>query len=56
MSNPRNILFILNSLTFGGAEKLAVTLLNELDTSKFSLSLLYLRKKEALLGELHQSR
>jgi len=56
MSNPRNILFILNSLTFGGAEKLAVTLLNELDTSKFSLSLLYLRKKEAMLGELNQSR
>jgi glycosyltransferase involved in cell wall biosynthesis len=56
MSNPRNILFILNSLTFGGAEKLAVTLLNELDTSNLSLSLLYLRKKEAMLGELNQSR
>ncbi len=56
MSDPRNILFILNSLTFGGAEKLVVTLLNELDTSKLSLSLLYLRKKEAMLAELNQSR
>ncbi len=56
MSHPRNILFILNSLTFGGAEKLAVTLLNELDSSKLSLSLLYLRRKEAMLGELNQSR
>jgi len=53
---PRKILFILNSLMQGGAEKVMVTLLNGLDTSEFALSLLYLRKKEGILGELNQSR
>ncbi len=56
MPGPANIMFILNSLTVGGAEKLAVTLLNEIHTSRFSLSLTYLRKKEGLLGELEQNR
>lgn len=49
-------LFVLNSLTAGGAERVIVTLLNRLDTSVFSNSLLYLRKKDSILGELDKSR
>lgn len=50
------LLFIVNSLETGGAEKQVVTLLNHLDTRRFRLHLAYLKRKEALLGQLHAER
>lgn len=57
MENPRiNLLFIVNSLTFGGAEKHVVSLVNTLDTARFRLSLAYLKKDETLLAQLDRKR
>jgi glycosyltransferase involved in cell wall biosynthesis len=57
MENRRiNLLFIVNSLTFGGAEKQVVTLVNHLDTARFRLSLAYLKKDETLLPQLDRKR
>lgn len=56
MSKKKSILFIVNSLGTGGAEKHVVTLLNRLDPSKFSLSLAYLKNRTDLLPQLVQSR
>ena len=50
------LLFIVNSLETGGAEKQVVTLLNHLDTRRFRLHLAYLKRNEALLGQLHAER
>ena len=44
------LLFIVNSLETGGAEKQVVTLLNHIDTRRFRLHLAYLKRNEALLG------
>ncbi len=53
MENRRiNLLFIVNSLSFGGAEKQVITLVNQLDTTRFRLSLAYLKNEEELLPEL----
>jgi glycosyltransferase involved in cell wall biosynthesis len=52
-----NLLFIVDSLAFGGAEKHVITLLNNLDTTRFRLSLAYLKnEKIRLLEQLDQSR
>lgn len=57
MENRRiNLLFIVNSLSFGGAEKQVVTLVNQLDTTRFRLSLAYLKNEEDLLPELDRER
>jgi glycosyltransferase involved in cell wall biosynthesis len=56
MDSRKKILFVLNSFISGGAEKVVTTLLNHLDTSEFSLSLLYLRKLEGMLGNLNRDR
>ena len=50
------VLFIVNSLETGGAEKQVVTLLNHLDTGRFRLHLAYLKRNEELLPELRQER
>lgn len=50
------LLFIVNSLETGGAEKHVVTLLNHIDTRRFRLHLAYLKRKEALLPQLHTDR
>lgn len=50
------VLFIVNSLETGGAEKQVVTLLNHLDGSRFRLHLAYLKRNEKLLPELRQER
>jgi glycosyltransferase involved in cell wall biosynthesis len=50
------VLAIVSSLCFGGAEKHTVALLNELEQSRFELSLAYLKPVEALLPQLHQER
>jgi glycosyltransferase involved in cell wall biosynthesis len=46
------ILFLINSLTFGGAERQTIDLVNNLDSSTFDLSLLYLNKNESLLPKI----
>lgn len=51
-----NLLFIVNSLSFGGAEMHVITLLNKLDTSRFRLSLAYLKKENDLLAQLDSER
>jgi glycosyltransferase involved in cell wall biosynthesis len=57
MENRRiNLLFIVNSLTFGGAEKHVVTLLNNLDTARFRLSLAYLKNDATLLPQIERKR
>ena len=50
------LLFVVNSLETGGAEKQVVTLLNHLDTRRFRLHLAYLKRNEALLGQLQAER
>jgi glycosyltransferase involved in cell wall biosynthesis len=57
MSAPRpGLLFIVNSLGVGGAEKQVVTLLNHLDTGQFRLHLAYLKPGDLLLPQLHPSK
>jgi len=55
-SEPPGLLFIVNSLETGGAEKQVVTLLNHIDTRRFRLHLAYLKRNEALLGQLRTER
>ena len=50
------VLSIVSSLCVGGAEKHTVALLNELELSRFKLSLAYLKPDEALLPQLHHER
>jgi len=50
------VLFIVNSLCFGGAEKHAVTLANRLDRARFEPSFSYLKPEESLLPQLDAQR
>jgi len=50
------LLFIVNSLGLGGAEKQVITLLNHLDASRFRLHLAYLKRCERLLPQLNAAR
>ena len=50
------LLFIVNSLHMGGAEKQVVTLLNRLDSSRFRLHLAYLKRGETLIPQLQRSK
>jgi glycosyltransferase involved in cell wall biosynthesis len=52
---PR-VLFLVNSLVTGGAERQAVSLLNSLDCETFHLSLGYLKPDTALLPQLKRER
>lgn len=56
MSARPGLLFIVNSLKLGGAEKQLITLLNALDTSRFRLHLAYLKRDAALLPQLQGDR
>ncbi len=47
-----NLLFIVNSLQVGGAERHVVTLFNHLDSASFRCSLAYLKGQDALLNEI----
>ena len=49
---PLRVLFIVNSLCFGGAEKHAVTLANALGQRNFDVSLVYLKNDVALLPQV----
>lgn len=51
-----NLLFIVNSLGFGGAEKHVVTLANNLDVSHFKRSLAYLKSEDEILPQLDRDR
>ena len=53
---PRRVLFIVNSLCVGGAERHVITLLNHLDTQRFRLSLACLKPEAAQLPHLRQER
>lgn len=55
-SRPPAVLFLVNSLRTGGAEKQLVSLLNHLDTRRFSLHLAYLKRSEQLLPQLDRGR
>ncbi|MES2126792.1 MAG: glycosyltransferase [Pseudomonadota bacterium] len=50
------VLFVVNSLIFGGAEKHVVTLLNHLDGRRFRCSLVYLKNETALLGQIDHDK
>lgn len=50
------VLFIVNSLETGGAEKQVVTLLNHLDAGRYRLHLAYLKRDETLLPQLRRER
>ena len=52
---PR-ILFIVNSLNPGGAERHVVSLVNHLDSREFPVTLAYLHPGEALLSEIRADR
>ena len=54
--HPPGLLFIVNSLELGGAEKQVVTLLNHLPPGRFRLHLAYLKRSERLLPQLDTSR
>ena len=57
MTTPRpGLLFIVNSLEVGGAEKQVVTLLNHLDTRQFRLHLAYLKSGDRLLPQLDSGK
>ena len=45
---PVKVLFILNSLAFGGAERQSIDLINKLNRNRFSIGLAYLDKIENL--------
>lgn len=46
------VLFVLNSLCVGGAEKHVVSLINRFDQRRFAVSLVYLKREEELLPQL----
>jgi glycosyltransferase involved in cell wall biosynthesis len=54
--SPPGLLFIVNSLEIGGAEKQVVTLLNHLPPGRFRLHLAYLKRIERLLPQLDTAR
>ncbi len=54
--SPPGLLFIVNSLGVGGAEKQVITLLNHLPPGRFRLHLAYLKRIEAQLPQLDTSR
>jgi glycosyltransferase involved in cell wall biosynthesis len=55
-ANRPGLLFVVNSLNWGGAEKQVITLLNHLDTRQFRLHLVYLKPVEHQLPQLDTGR
>jgi glycosyltransferase involved in cell wall biosynthesis len=56
MQNKLRVLFIVNDLRFGGAEKHVVTLLNNIDTSNFALTLVHLKDRVELLPQIEANQ
>lgn len=55
-NKKKNLLFIVNDLNFGGAEKHVVSLLNNIETSKFNLFLTRLKDNNSLLPQIDLKR
>lgn len=55
-SRTPEVLFLVNSLRTGGAEKQLISLLNRLDPRRFRLHLAYLKRDEQLLAQLDRER
>jgi glycosyltransferase involved in cell wall biosynthesis len=53
---PARVLFLVSTLSFGGAEKHTVTLANRLDRSRFRCSVSYLKPDHSLLPQLDCER
>ena len=53
---PINVLFILNSLCMGGAEKQVVSLINRIDARRYGVALMYLKDDSALLGQVETTQ
>jgi glycosyltransferase involved in cell wall biosynthesis len=56
MTMKPGVLFLLSSLTSGGAERHVISLLNRLDIQAFRLSLAYLKPETQLLAALQTNR
>ncbi len=57
MSNcTKNILFLLNSIACGGAERQSIDLINNFDRNLFGVGLAYLNPKEDLLFQVDRSK
>ena len=57
MTNPKRKVFILlDSLRFGGAEKQIISLVNNINSEIYDVSLGYLKKKEALLSQINKNK
>jgi glycosyltransferase involved in cell wall biosynthesis len=52
----KKLLILLQSLSAGGAERQTIQLINELDTSKFLITLRYLDNRDVLLDEISRSQ
>ena len=50
------LLFIVNSLEVGGAEKQVIALINRIDTQRFRVHLAYLKRRETLLPQVDRAR
>lgn len=55
-SRPVRLLFVVNSLQGGGAEKQVLSLVQHLDLSRFTLGLLYLRRNDQLTDQVPHAR
>jgi len=55
-NKPLSVMFVLNSLRFGGAEKHTVTLANCLDSARFRIGVACLKREEHLLPELNPDK
>lgn len=55
-SSQCKVLFIVNSFTFGGAEKHVVSLINQLDEEYFELHLCYLKDITILLPQIKKNK
>jgi glycosyltransferase involved in cell wall biosynthesis len=56
MTHKPGVLFLLNSLSSGGAERQVISLLNRLDAGLFRLSLAYLKPQTQLLAAVRTER
>lgn len=52
----KKLLFLINTLKFGGAEKQTIDLINRLDTSRFAISICYFLQEEDLKEEIKEDR
>jgi glycosyltransferase involved in cell wall biosynthesis len=56
MQKRIRVLFIVNSFRYGGAEKHVISLLNHIDTTRFHLTVAYLKDEVEMLKQIDLSR